>query len=282
MGMTTERALVIGGGGVAGIAWATGIVAGLADAGVDVTGADLLQGTSAGSNVAAQLGSGLELAELVRRQVDPAVQSREIVPSLEKFAGLWESLAATIEELPVDSVERRRRIGALALSAESVPEAERRAVIESRLPVHEWPARELRIVAVDAETGELRVFDKDSGVGLVDAVTASSAVPMVWPCATIDGTRYTDGGVRTAVNADLATGYGRVLVIAPMPDAELEAHVAGLVDTGARVEVIAPDEASVTAFGANPLDSATRVPALEAGRAQAKTDAARIAALWRD
>ncbi|MFE3191970.1 patatin-like phospholipase family protein [Nocardia sp. NPDC059240] len=280
--MTTERALVIGGGGVAGIAWATGIVAGLADAGVDLTTAELLQGTSAGSNVTAQLGSGLDIAELVRRQVDPAVQSREIVPSMEKFAGLWETLGATIEEMPTDSVERRRRIGALALSADSVPEPERRAVIESRLPVHDWPERALRIVAVNAETGELRIFDKDSGVSLVDAVTASSAVPMVWPCATVDGARYTDGGVRTSVNADLATGYPRVLVIAPMQDAELEGQVAGLVAAGARVEVIAPDEAAIAAFGLNPLDSATRVPSLEAGRAQGKADAERIAALWQD
>ncbi|MFE2995614.1 patatin-like phospholipase family protein [Nocardia sp. NPDC059246] len=280
--MTTERALVIGGGGVAGISWATGILAGLADAGTDVTGADLLLGTSAGSNVAAQVGSGLELAELVRRQVDPAVQSREIVPSMEKFAGLWETLAAIIEELQVDSVERRQRIGALALQAESVPEPERRAVIETRLPVHEWSDRDVRITAVNAETGELRVFDKDSGVALVDAVTASSAVPMVWPCATVDGARYTDGGVRTSVNADLATGYARVLVIAPMPDAELEAQVAGLVAAGARVEVIAPDEAATAAFGLNPLDTATRVPSLEAGRAQGKADADRVLALWQN
>ncbi|MGW4249103.1 patatin-like phospholipase family protein [Nocardia sp. NPDC004722] len=280
--MATERALVIGGGGVAGIAWATGIVAGLADTGVDLTQADLLQGTSAGSNVTAQLGSGLEIAELVRRQVDPAVQSREIVPSMEKFAGLWETLGATLEAMPTDSVERRRTIGALALTADSVPEPERRAVIESRLPVHEWPERALRIVAVDAATGELRIFDKDSGVALVDAVTASSAVPMVWPCATIGDARYTDGGVRTSVNADLATGYARVLVIAPMPDGELEAQVAGLVAAGARVEVIAPDEAAIAAFGLNPLDSATRVPSLEAGRAQGKADADRIAALWKD
>ncbi|MTE15601.1 patatin-like phospholipase family protein [Nocardia aurantiaca] len=280
--MTTERALVIGGGGVAGISWATGIIAGLADAGVDVTGADLLLGTSAGANVAAQVGSGLELAELVRRQVDPTVQSREIVPSMEKFAGLWETLAAIIEELRADSVERRRRIGALALTTESVPEPERRAVIETRLPVHEWSDRDVRITAVNAETGELRVFDKDSGVGLVDAVTASSAVPMVWPCATIDGARYTDGGVRTSVNADLATGYARVLVIAPMPDEELEGQVAGLVAAGARVEVIAPDEATTAAFGLNPLDTATRVPALEAGHAQGKAEADRVAALWRN
>ncbi|MEC3917122.1 patatin-like phospholipase family protein [Nocardia sp. CDC160] len=280
--MANERALVLGGGGVAGIAWATGIVAGLADSGVDVTGADLLLGTSAGSNVAAQVGSGVAVAELVRWQVDPAVQSREIVPSLDKVAALWETYAAILEETQGNPEARQRRIGALALSAETVGEPERRAVIESRLPVHEWPERDLRITTVNAETGAARVLDRNSGIGLVDAVAASSAVPMVWPCVTLDDGRYTDGGVRTSTNTDLAAGYARVLVIAPMPDEDLETQVAGLVAAGARVEVIVPDEASITAFGANPLDTATRVPALEAGRAQAKSDAARIAALWQD
>ncbi|MVU82869.1 patatin-like phospholipase family protein [Nocardia sp. ET3-3] len=280
--MTTERALVIGGGGVAGISWATGVVAGLADAGVDVTGADLLLGTSAGSNVAAQLGSGLPIAELVRRQVDPEVQSREIVPSMDKIAGLWEVFTAILEETQGDPEARQRRVGALALSAETVAEADRLAVIETRLPVHEWPERDLRVTTVNAETGESRVLDRNSGISLVNAVAASSAVPMVWPCVTLDGARYTDGGVRTSVNADLAAGYARVLVIAPMPDENLETQVAGLVAGGARVEVIVPDEASVAAFGANPLDTATRVPSLEAGRAQAKADAARVAALWKD
>ncbi|MEC3951712.1 patatin-like phospholipase family protein [Nocardia sp. CDC153] len=280
--MAIERALVLGGGGVAGIAWATGIVAGLADSGVDVTGADLLLGTSAGSNVAAQVGSGVPVAELVRRQVDPAVQSREIVPSLDKVAALWETYAAILEETQGDPEARQRRIGALALTAETVSEPERRAVIESRLPVHEWPERDLRITTVNAETGVARVLDRNSGIGLVDAVAASSAVPMVWPCVTLDDARYTDGGVRTSTNADLAAGYARVLVIAPMPDEDLETQVAGLVAGGARVEVIVPDEASITAFGANPLDTATRVPALEAGRAQAKSDAARIARLWQE
>ncbi|MBP2326195.1 putative acylesterase/phospholipase RssA [Kibdelosporangium banguiense] len=62
--MTNGQALVLGGGGVAGIAWMTGLLAGLAESGKDVTGADLIVGTSAGSAVAAQLGSGLSLDEL--------------------------------------------------------------------------------------------------------------------------------------------------------------------------------------------------------------------------
>jgi predicted acylesterase/phospholipase RssA len=58
--MKNERALVISGGGVAGIPWATGVLTGLADAGVDVTDAVFLFGTSAGSVVAAQITSGVE------------------------------------------------------------------------------------------------------------------------------------------------------------------------------------------------------------------------------
>src|SRR5579863_6891165 len=53
----SERALVLGGGGSAGNAWLIGVIAGLADAGLDVTGADLIIGTSAGSTAAAQITS---------------------------------------------------------------------------------------------------------------------------------------------------------------------------------------------------------------------------------
>ena len=51
----TERALVLGGGGSAGNAWVIGVIAGLADAGLDVTTADLTIGTSSGSTTAAQI-----------------------------------------------------------------------------------------------------------------------------------------------------------------------------------------------------------------------------------
>jgi NTE family protein len=158
-----------------------------------------------------------------------------------------------------------------------VSESERRAVIESRLPSHEWPARALRIVAVDAETGEPRVFDNDSGVRLVDAVTASCAVPGVWPPATVNGRRYVDGGVRSAENADYAAGATRVLVVVPLGEVDLfptEKSLSQVVNElrahGAEVAIIAPDEDSRVAIGANPLDPATRRPAAEAGRAQGR------------
>src|ERR1700723_3006889 len=94
--------------------------------------------------------------------------------------------------------------GGLALRVETVPEAKRRAVIAGRLPQHSWPSRRLAVVAVEANTGDVRVFDKDSGADLVDGGTASCAIPGIWPPVTIGGSRYIDGGARSVVNADLA------------------------------------------------------------------------------
>jgi len=153
--MLEEHALVLGGGGVAGIAWMTGLLAGLADAGQDVTGADLMIGTSAGSAVAAQVASGLSLDALFARQVDPALQARELPAQLDldKVAADWAEFVAGATSFE----EALRLVGAYALAADTVPEAERRAVIESRLPSHEWPSRRIMLVAVEAEpaAGEL-------------------------------------------------------------------------------------------------------------------------------
>src|SRR5215469_4898613 len=77
-------ALVLGAGGVTGIAWETGLLKGLRDAGLDLTGADLVVGTSAGSVVAAQITTGVPLDELYGRQVDGAARSRERPPDLGK------------------------------------------------------------------------------------------------------------------------------------------------------------------------------------------------------
>ena len=273
--MLQGHALVLGGGGVAGIAWMTGLLTGLADAGQDVTGADLIIGTSAGATVTAQIGSGLPLDALFARQVDPALQAREIAANLDldKVAADWAEFMAGATS-PQDAL---RRVGAYALAADTVPEAERRAVIESRLPSHEWPERLIVLVAVETQTGAAVEFDSRSGVGLVDAVAASCAVPGVWPPVTIDGRRYIDGGVRSSDNADLAAGSERIVVVSPLgfdspiqSPAPLRDVIAGLRAGGAEVTVLVPDQASADAIGGNPLDPGTRVPAAEAGRAQGR------------
>lgn len=269
------EALVLGGGGVGGIAWITGLLAGLADAGQDVSGADLIVGTSAGSAVAAQLGSGLSLDELYDRQVKPELQAAELMAELDLDTFAAEMTSALTGA--ASTAELRRAAGAFALAAQTVPESARRAVIESRLPSHEWPARALKIVAVDAGTGDPRVFEKNSGVNLVDAVTASCAVPGIWPPVTIGDRRYIDGGVRSGENADYAAGHDRVLIIAPLGSTELfptemplSGAAAQLRAGGAQVAIIAPDEASQAAVGPNPLDPSRRAPAAEAGRAQGR------------
>ena len=117
--------------------------------------------------------------------------------------------------------EFRRRVGRVALAAEKAgltpTEQERLDVIGSRLLGSGWPDRALTITAVDAATGEFAAFDRTSGVPLVQAVAASCAVPGVYPPVTIGEARYIDGGMRSAANADLAQGYDRLVVLAPIP-----------------------------------------------------------------
>ncbi|MFD9337608.1 patatin-like phospholipase family protein [Streptomyces sp. NPDC060028] len=279
--MSGDTALVLGGGGLTGVGWEYGILYGLARAGVDLTTADLVVGTSAGSVVGAQLASGLLTAqELYERQLgDPA---GEVAAKL--GAGLFARYAVAMLRSR-DATAYRRRVGAYALAADTGAEAERRKVLEARLVSHEWPERRLVVTAVDALTGEPADFDRHSGAGLVDAVSASCAVPGVWPPVTVGGRRFIDGGIRSATNADLAAGCARVVVIAPIslgsglvPSPAVQA--ARLREAGARVLLITPSAAARKAFGRNVLDPARRDPAARAGLAQAAEHAAEAAAVW--
>ena len=280
-----DRALVLGGGGVAGIAWMTGLLFGLSEKGVDLRNADLILGTSAGSAVAAQLGGSISLEELYRRQVDPALQTREITPDPRLLAQLLEAFPKVAG--PCDRAELTRRVGQWALRAPTVSEGERRSVVANRLPAHEWPDRLLRITAVDTESGKISVFDRSSGTHLVDAVAASCAVPGIWPPVTIDGRRYMDGGVRSSDNADLAQGYARIVVLSPnglradeIVAFPLQEQLDILGNAGAQTYLVEPDRASRTAIGINPLLPETRKPAAEAGRAQAKPIAEDLNHFW--
>jgi NTE family protein len=277
--VTGGRALVLGGGGVTGIAWETGLLAGLAEAGVDLTSADLVVGTSAGSVVGAQILSGVSVQDLYAEQLTE--------PRAERAAKMGATItlrfAATLL-WPGGEERARARLGRAALKARTVPESERKAIIKQRLPADSWPERRLLITAVDAETGELRVFDRDGGVSLLEAVAASCAVPLVWPPISIDGHRYIDGGVRSIANADLATGCDRVVVVAPVTFAlrksgRIENQLATL-GSGTRSVVISPDAEARKAIGSNVLDPAQRVASARAGHAQSAAVAASVAEAW--
>jgi NTE family protein len=272
-----ERALVLGAGGLAAIAWETGLLAGLARLAPDLPAADLVVGTSAGSTVAAQLGGPRGLEELVAAQRDP--RTAELHPGSDpahrrRRDEVWETLAAA-----VDPLDGRRRAGRLALDTATVPEPVRRAVIAARLAGADWPVRPLRIPAIDAESGELVVFDRDSGVSLVDAVAASCAVPAMWPPVTIGGRRYVDGGVRSGTNVDLAADAARVVVLQvgePRPDDESAAAA----EDPSRVLVVRPDDAFAQARGDDPLDPGVRPGCVAAGLAQAAAVLDAVRAHW--
>jgi NTE family protein len=274
-----QRALVLGGGGVTGVAWEIGILAGLAERGIDLAEADLVVGTSAGSVVGVDVRSGAGIEEIYAQQLAPPGDEPYARMGPRQIAGLLWCMTLTR-----DPVRARARIGRLALAARTEPEQQRRRVIASRLPVHEWPAAPLVVTAVDAATGEFATFDAASGVSLVDAVGASCAVPGVWPPVTIGGRRYVDGGMRSTANVDLAAGYEQVVVIAPLPKGVgritgVARQVAGLPGSPS-VAVIVPDRAALKAIGRNLLDPASRQPAARAGHAQAAAEADRIAAIW--
>ncbi|HEV7907346.1 MAG TPA: patatin-like phospholipase family protein [Pseudonocardiaceae bacterium] len=277
-----SRALVLGGGGLAGIAWEIGLLAGLRERGVDITDADVVVGTSAGSVVGALIAHGASLPDLHAAQLangDGLEKPIDIDMERLGLAFLEATSGATSPR------EVRARIGALALATDTVPEAERREIIAARLPSHEWPRRTLLVTAVDATSGDWVAFNRGSGVGLVDAVSASCAVPGVWPPVTIDGARYVDGGVRSITNADLAEGCDRVLIVAPLlppagsPFPGVTEEVQQL-ERSARVHLVSADEASTAAFGVNPLDPATRPESATAGYRQAAAVADEVRALW--
>ncbi|HSS94820.1 MAG TPA: patatin-like phospholipase family protein [Candidatus Dormibacteraeota bacterium] len=273
------RALVLGGGGVTGVAWELGLLAGLAQQGVDLTAPDLVVGTSAGSVVGAQVLSGTPIEDLYAAQLADA--TGEIAARMGTGAMLRFAIASI---WPGDERRGRAYLGRAALAARTVPESQRRAVIESRLPSRSWPERRLLIVAVDVDTGETRIFDRDSGVSLTDAVAASCAVPLVWPPVTIDGRRYIDGGVRSVANADLAKGCGSVVVLAPVtatlrPSSRIESQLAGLGPT-VRAVLISPDAEARGAIGRNLLDPAQRAASARAGRRQAGGAVSAIATAW--
>ncbi|WP_028045957.1 patatin-like phospholipase family protein [Cellulomonas sp. URHE0023] len=292
-----ERALVLGGGGSTGNAWLIGVIAGLFEAGLDVTGADLTIGTSAGSTAAAQI-VGATPADLFAatgaaapaHRPGPVGPDRGRAPASPGANHLdWINAIIAASQDPADL---RRRLGAATLDLEAASDGswqgQWRAIVAARLPSPDWPDRTVLITAVEAETGEPVVFDRHSGVDLADAVAASCSSRLPYR---IGDTRYIDGGYRgNAENADLAAGFGRVLVLSPFGGRSLHpphwgTHLAAQVEElrarGSRVETVFPDTASEHMFGARAMDPSLRPPAARAGYELGLARADQLTAFWR-
>ncbi len=278
----TKRALVLGGGGFVGIAWESGVLHGLREAGVDVRTADLIVGTSAGSVVGTQLALGLPLDTLIAAQVaDPAFAAPVI--NVERLAALTAMVAAHGDVTPT----QLQAIGQLALDSPVEDEAmyvQRYAVLD-QVP---WPAQPLQLTAIDAESGEFQVWERSAGVPLKLAVASSCAVPTIFPPVTINGRRFMDGGFRSPTNADLVDDADMVLIIAPVPGTavghlptRLDHEVVRLRAGGAQVEVIIPDAQSMASDGLNLMDPAQSGDAARVGIRQGLAAAGALSATWR-
>ena len=271
-----QRALVLGGGGFVASSWIIGLITGMAESGIDVRNADVLIGTSSGARVALQLASGSPLEEVFARQVG-AGRHFGAAPHAGRQSGAVDMSrvqqeVARAKELGGDRAEILRRIGELALTLAG---PDRRAQGTIQLPMEDWPERRVQLIALNAETGIRRAFDRASGIDLVDAVratTASFGAAPVW----FEGQPYIDGGYYSSDNADLAVGCGRVLVLAlkappwAMRLVSLEDGIAELRASGAEVELIQPDDEAmeVIASAGSPMNPAVFEPVTRAGRAQ--------------
>ena len=284
-----KRALVLGGGGVVGIAWETGVLKGLADAGLNPADADLIIGTSAGSVVGTQIRLGYPLDALLQAQhapTDGSVESSVGEADVQGLMNVFMKWAAAQEMTP----PLRAEIGKMALAAKTTSEERFVGAIGSLLAGHDWPEQPLIVTAVQADSGEFVTWDRSTGVPLHLAIASSCAVPGLFPPVTINGLRYVDGGVRSGTSADLARGYDVVLVIAPIGASaegiggiarrQLDAELDALRAAGSVVELILPDAAAMQAFGPNLMDPARRTPAAQAGLTQGAAAGQLLASNW--
>ncbi|MFJ6573196.1 patatin-like phospholipase family protein [Streptomyces sp. NPDC091292] len=277
-----DKALVLGGGGLTAYAWQVGMLAGYADAGLDLGKADLLAGTSAGALLAVELASGAAPADLCAAQLGGERSMPDVRFTLAMTAKyLWAALGSR------DPVTAGKRFGKLALAVRGVSEDDVFDVLGPQLPVQDWPERAVRLFAVDAFTGRPKGFGADDGIDLPRAMVASCALPPLFPPITAGDGRWMDGGVRSTTNADLVDDCRRVVVLAPIPkgpgaDPGAAAQVASLAKAGVRAALLVPDREARRAFGRNPLD-ASRIPgAARAGLRQAAESVERIRAVWHD
>lgn len=270
---------MLGAGGITGIAWQLGVISGLRAAGVDLTTADLVVGTSAGSITGALIAGGID--PVAAQGLEARLGDAD--PPFEPDWARGTEAYTLLNDDDRDPASIRAAVGRLALAATVVAEEPYIATLTRRLPLHEWPERPFLITAVDAATGDPVTWDRSSGVPLDRAVAASCAVPCIFPPVTVGGSRYMDGGVRSGTNADLAAEAARVVVLAPLAPVRMRGAPAAELDAlrlRSTVALIAPDEPALEALGPNVFDTSRWQDAIDAATEQGRRVAAEASAVW--
>ncbi|OCT15042.1 patatin [Paenibacillus pectinilyticus] len=274
------RAVVLGGGGVTGIAWEIGMLTGLLHAGINLADADAIIGTSAGSFVGAALACQYDLTKLYESQLVPNTAEVNVSTDiLTKFLWIRAVLLGGSNPKKIGKM-----FGDIAKKHPSkVTQEIRQSVVKSRLVTTEWPSN-LNVTAINAATGDLHILNKDSGISLLEAVSASGAVPGIWPFISFGGQDWIDGGMVSSTNAHLASGFNKVIVLSPMPKRHgfvpgVKNDVAEL-QKSAKASLIIPDGNSIVAMGKNRYDPSYAPSSVKAGYEQAIQEASSIREIW--
>lgn len=211
--MNSKVALALSGGGHYGIAFHIGYLKGLFDKGIDLRTVDYIIGTSAGSQVSTTISSMIDWDTIWQEQIIEKVN--ETTPISDKEMG---ELFQAFDQLAKESKSTKAWVDGMGeISKNTQPNVSldaRRDMIRNRLgsvPL-EWNDK-LNIVATELETSERKVFNAQSGVALIDALAASSALQGVWQPIPINGYHYYDGGSYSMENPDVVDDAVKVIVL---------------------------------------------------------------------
>ncbi|HVE98934.1 MAG TPA: patatin-like phospholipase family protein [Mycobacteriales bacterium] len=289
-----RRGLVLGAGGVLGASWSIGALTAVEERlGWDTTTADVIIGTSAGSVLAAFLGSGVRARTLLNHQRgviapgDPLVsydyESAKAMPSMPRMRlGSPSLLVRTALHPRRVTPMTAMTAGFLEGRGSLAPIGE---LVEAVAPRGSWATHpQTWIVAMDHATGKRVAFGREGApeADLAEAVMASCSIPGWYAPVDINGRRYVDGGVCSPTSLDLVAtlGLDEVVVISPTTSTELdhptgaaakvERYVRKLVTRrllreaekvrshGTRVVLLSPGPEDLEAIGANLMDPSRR------------------------
>lgn len=296
-----RRGLVLGAGGVLGASWTIGALGALQEAtGWDPREAEVIIGTSAGSVLAALLGGGLSVDQLLNHQRGVIVEGDpRIEYDSERASGgalpPRPKLGIGSRQLLLKAARNPRRFPPLAIASAIAPRGRGTldpvgGLVDAIVPAGEWvPHPKTWIITMDYADGRRVAFGRPGAppAALHDAVMASCAIPGWYAPVTIGGRRYVDGGACSPTSLDLLVdeGLDEVFVLSPMtsftydePDTvvgrlerrfrkavtkRLLREAAKVRHAGTKVVMLGPGREDLEAIGVNLMDPRRRDAVLE-------------------
>lgn len=290
--------VVLGAGGVLGVAWGIGALRAFEQTtGLDPRAAEVLVGTSAGSILAAALGCGVSTEALANHQQGvPAEGDPDLAYDYDAghATGLpgRPTLRFGSTGLLLNAIRHPRRTTGLAALSSVVPEGRGSLAAVGALvdavapdgPVAWAPHPRTWVVAMDYRTGDRVVFGREGApvTRLSKAVVASCAIPGWYEPIQVGDRRYVDGGMVSPTSVDLLADseLDTVYVLSPMTSFDYDrptafwprverrvrrmltrrlAREAALVRArGTEVVLVGPGPEDLAVIGANLMDASRR------------------------